>query len=175
MIMLRWLLQLLRGGPVQDGDLGRPGRSVLDSGDDRAPALLAMHDCSCAILQFFSIAHKGGLWLSRDDGIKVANCLALFVAGYSFLANYFVTRRQCRYHMEPSQHLLKHVKMRLQEPLDAGAPVIMNPAAWLCEQSEDWIGRISRITRRVHARTCGQRTLQRYLVKLHLEWEQLKV
>ena len=170
-MLLRWLVKLLREGPVRADGSGRPNVSLMRG--EHGAACQAMHDSACAILQFFAIVHKEKLWLSRLKGMQLVECVNLFVAGYCYLAGYCHRLSLCRFHMEPALHMFKHVATRAQETLSAGAPVLMNPAAHLCEQGEDFIGRISGITRRVHARTCGKRTAQRYLIKLHLEMERL--
>ena len=171
LILMRWLLKLLRGGPVRFEEGRRPGISLLVNAGDRGGVYNAVHDGCCSVLLLFQLLHKGSLWLERPQAGKIIECVELFCAVYGFLANFFMRERKCRFHMEPSLHLFYHIALRLRETLDSGAPVLLNPALFMCEQSEDWVGRISRITRRVHARTCGQRTLQRYLVKMFLELE----
>ena len=168
---MRWMLKLLRGGVVQCEQGCRPGISMLAHAGDRTAVYNAIHDGCCSLLLLFQVVHKGLLWLERSQAGKIVECIELFCAVYGFLANFFMRERKCRFHMEPSLHLFYHIAMRLRETLDSGAEVVINPAAFMCEQSEDWVGRIARISRRVHARTCGHRTLQRYLVKLYLELE----
>ena len=67
--------------------------------------------------------------------------------------------------------MVKHVSKGLAEALHSMAPVVVSPTAWLCEGSEDFVGRVARITRRVHARTCGERAA--HLCKVFLEWQSL--
>ena len=51
------------------------------------------------------------------------------------------------------------------QQLEKSNNFVVSAAAWLCESNEDFIGRLSRTSRRVAARTAGQRTTQRYLFK----------
>ena len=85
----------------------------------------------------------------------------------------FFRRGQFLYHLEPSLHMFKHVQVRLLRILATGAQAIMSPAAHLTDLSEDLVGICSRMSRRVAARTCGQRTLQRMLIRYYLEFEKL--
>ena len=175
LMLARWLLLLLREGPVQPEENKRQGVSLLAAGGDREHALRAMQDCSCALLEFSSILHQQKLFLSRGIASELVACVDVICGSYSYLANFFPSRKLAVYHMEPTLHVFKHVGLRLEEALNRDAPVIFSPASFLCEMGEDWIGLVSRITRRVHARTCGKRTIQRYLIKTHLEWEKLGI
>ena len=123
----------------------------------------------------FSVLHRERLWLNRARAQEVVACVNLFSSVYVYLAGHFVSEKLCRFHMEPSHHAFMHLGVRVQQSLDANAPIVLSPACWLCENSEDWVGRISRITRRVHARTCAKRTIQRYLIKMFLEFERLNL
>ena len=51
--------------------------------------------------------------------------------------------------------------------------VVCSPANWLCEQSEDYTGRVAQVSRKVAARACSKSTMQRYLIRLHVEWPRL--
>ena len=50
MILLRWLVKLLREGPLQSPELGRTGQSLLGMGE-HATRLQAIHDGACALLK----------------------------------------------------------------------------------------------------------------------------
>lgn len=51
----------------------------------------------------------------------------------------------------------------------------VNPRSWNLFAGEDFVGRISRISRACHRTTVALRTLQRYLALLHLELDNLKL
>ena len=133
-----------------------------------------MYDCALAICVFFSVIHKGGVWLPRQQAEKAMDACNLFCSGYRFLAGEFYKLQQQRYHLEPSLHQFKHVAVRILVQLQAGANWILSPGAFLCDASEDFVGQTARTSRRVAARTCGQRTLQRFLIKVHLHWTESK-
>ena len=173
MILLRWLLKVLREGPLLSEEQRRSGVPVANGAGDMVPCIAAMVDGCCSLLQYFTVLHKDKLWLERHRAQQAMQSLDLFVAAYCFLARACLLRGVPRFHMEPSLHMVKHMSVRLQQSLDMQAPRVLNPACWLCEASEDWVGRIARISRRVHARTVGKRTLQRYLIKMFLEFERV--
>ena len=129
-----------------------------------------MCDCALSALIFSQIIHKCGVWLCRDDAKKAMDACNLFCSGYSFLAAKFFALKLPRYHVEPSLHAFKHTAVRLDRQLGCGARRILSPAVFLCEMSEDFVGAASRLSRRVSGRTVGARTLERFLIKVHLHW-----
>ncbi|CAE7356750.1 unnamed protein product [Symbiodinium sp. CCMP2592] len=172
MMLMRWLLLLLRHGPVLPDGSGRSGRTWLQD-PEKGEICRAIEDACCGCLRFFQILHKNGLWLSRSEAESAAASVELFCACYKHLAMEFFRMGKSLYHLEPSLHMFKHVQVRLVRILATGAQAIMSPAAHLTDMSEDFVGICSRISRRVAARTCGQRTMQRMLIRYHLEFEKL--
>lgn len=129
-----------------------------------------MYDAARAPLIFFQLIHRGGVFWNRDDAKKAKAACDVFCSAYSFLAAEFVKLQLPRYHVEPALHAFKHASIRLKKQLDSGAKFIMTPSVHLCEASEDFIGQVARTARRVSAKTCGRRTLDRFLIKAHLAW-----
>ena len=173
MMLMRWLLLLLRHGPVLPDRSGRSGLTWLSDPGQKGEVCRAVEDACCSCLRFFQMLHKGGLWLSRSEATSAATSVELFCACYKHLAMEFFRLGKCLYHLEPSLPMFKRVQVRLIRILATGAQAIMSPAAHLTDMSEDFVGICSRISRRVAARTCGQRTLQRMLIRYYLEFEKL--
>ena len=99
----------------------------------------------------------------------------MFTTCYVYLATKMHSRGENRFHLEPSLHLFKHMGVRLQRQLAIKeCCYIINPAAFLAEAGEDFIGKVARVSRRVSARLTGQRTLERILIKARMEWQQLR-
>ena len=169
-MLLRWLLILVRQGALKPDQTGRSGVTYFRD-PDKGPVFKAVEDCCCSLLRYFQVLHKNGLWLNRDQCNAAADAVHLFCAGYCFLAGNFLERQLCLFHLEPSLHMFKHIGLRLTRCLQTSAPVVLSPAAFLCDMSEDFVGICARISRRVAARTCGQRTLQRMLIRAYLEFE----
>ena len=66
-------------------------------------------------------------------------------------------------------HHFHHFAIEIQLLLSKSVRMIYSPASHLCEADEDFVGRICRGSRMVHAQSMTQRTLDRYLVKLWFE------
>ena len=173
-MLARWLLRVLRQGPVKPDQTGRSGVTFLRDAD-KGHIFRAMEDACCSLLRFFQIIHKSGLWLDRNLAQSAADAVQLFCQSYTFLAREFHKLGKFLFHLEPALHMYRHVGLRITTILRTGAPAVLSPAAHLTDQSEDFVGVCSRISRRVAARTCGQRTVQRMLIRYHLEFEKLGV
>ena len=129
-----------------------------------------MHDAAMGTLVFFQVIHKSGIWLRREETKRAMDAVNVFCTAYAYLASGFHRLELPRFHVEPSLHVFKHAAVRIQRQLQSGAARILSPSVHLCENTEDFVGQVARISRRVSARTCGLRTLQRYLIKAHLLW-----
>ena len=90
------------------------------------------------------------------------------VRGYCYLADYSVKNKLIGgYNLRPKLHYFHHSLIDMQKGLqNSSRKWFLNHASWNCEANEDYIGRQARISRRVDARTCSLRTLERYLVKV---------
>ena len=179
LLLLRWLVRLIRYG-ASDGATARNGTSLVDSVRGlpeeihaRQSILRAILEASCGMLHFFQILHKSGAWLQRNIAEKLCNDIDIFCSAYVFLASQCMAAGVCRFHIEPSLHLLRHKSVRVRSILDTGAQRVLSPGCFLCESSEDFIGHVARLSRRCSARATCSRTLQRYLIKIHFDWQDM--
>ena len=124
--------------------------------------LQAMQQQAQSTLHFLGVMHSHDLWLPLPcakfmmlEGLKA-------LRSYSYCAHVAMTLRFRLFCMRPKFHSWAHTVFDLKQGVEAGHRWHLNPCIWNCEQSEDFIGRISRISRRVSARTSIKRTLQRY-------------
>ena len=67
--------------------------------------------------------------------------------------------------MKPKAHLLKHVAVETDVWITSGLGRIPSPILFACDQNEDVVGKVSRLSRRVSARHTSQRVLDLYLIK----------
>ena len=89
--------------------------------------------------------------------------------GYGYLASKCMSQNRCLFKLRPKVHYFHHFLVDLERELLKGKPTLLNYAAiFNCEANEDWIGRISRISRRVSPRLPTQRTIERYLTSCRL-------
>ena len=122
---------------------------------------------------FTGVMHSHGLWLPRACSQLLVDSGLSFLRGYNFLAQDCIDRSVTGFRLRPKLHYMGHIILDQQMQLGRGAEYTLSPAIALCEQNEDFIGRLSRVSRRVAARTCSLRTVQRYLVKVRVLLEKI--
>ena len=115
-----------------------------------------------AMSQFMHILLAGGLWLSQDEASSAAESGLYFLAAYGKLASLYFEQRACRYNLTPKLHCFHHVCMNLKVQ-SSKARFCLNPIGECTFQDEDFVGRVSRLSRRVSPRMQCQRTIERYL------------
>ena len=180
MLMLRWLQHLILHGCVcRDSDPpARPNRNLVQSPLEgwHARFLDKMLQACQAALQYFHIMHRRGIWLRRETTHELGMCAVHFTQAFSSLAKFCHARGMPRYHLVPSLHAMHHFWIDAKQALTISPPVkvTMSPGVQNCEADEDFVGKIARLTRKVHARSTSQRTLERYLVKLWCEANNLR-
>ena len=158
LMWLSWQLQMILASPKEEWHVH---------------PLQAMKQMVEAALTFIGVMHSHGLWLPRSCSQLLVDSGLSFLRGYNFLAQHCIDCRVTGFRLRPKLHYLGHIVFDQQMQLRRGAQFTLSPAIALCEQNEDFIGRLSRVSRRVSARTCSERTIQRYLVKVRLLLEKM--
>ena len=102
--------------------------------------------------------------------LKVVNAGMSFMRGYSKLAALAHGAGRPLFVYKPKIHYYHHILLWMHERGVAGKPAV-NPLAWSCAMAEDFIGRISLISRRVSALSNEKRTIQRYLLAAYAAWQ----
>ena len=89
--------------------------------------------------------------------------------GYLFLARRCVVERRKLFTLRPKLHYFAHVLWDLRVQIERGDSSVFNyPAVFNNEANEDFIGRVSRISKRVSPKLVSRRTINRYLVATKL-------
>ena len=140
--------------------------------EDLVP-LKAMSQMISGGLTYIGIMHSHGCFLPACCARVQLEAGLSFIRGYAFMANFCSSKKVAGYRLRPKLHYMHHMLYGAQKQLEAGASFIFSSSVDLCEQNEDFIGRISRVSRRVAARTAGLRTTQRYLVKVRAVLQRL--
>ncbi len=118
-----------------------------------------------SFLELFSIIHSHGLWLDRPCAkLLYINCM-LALRGYKALARHAIELSVCAFAFKPKFHGFHHVAYKLRIDLLAGNQRVLNPACWMCEQDEDKVGKVSRLSRRISVRNQTAQILYRYILK----------
>lgn len=169
MLLTRWLGHILAHGVVFEGDLLRSGRSlIVQCQGDKLPLLQAIGAASAGALHFFHLLHSSGLWLEPNVSSSMAESCLKFCEAYIALAKGCHQLRLCRFHLEPSLHGFSHFYFDLRDHTCD----VLNPACHSCEADEDFVGKVARLARSVHAATTTARVIDRILIKCHFELEE---
>lgn len=176
MILLRWLRHLVLHGPVFETDVCRGDVCLINNpppGWRSEFFWYAYTGCDGAI-QFFHSLHREGVWLQEAVARGMAENCQTFCCSYRRLAMLCHLQGLARFHLEPSLHTFYHFKMDLSPNQSSPGSVKLSPATSTTEADEDFVGRICRLCRAVHAQTCTKRCIERYLIRCHFEFEKYK-
>lgn len=114
-----------------------------------------------------TMVHSHGAWLERDCARKLYVDLMIVLRGYAALGEQVINMQIRAFIIKPKHHGLHHLAVGLKTALEEGAVLIPSPQIYACETNEDFIGRISRLSRRVGFRLCDLRVCQRVFLKTH--------
>ena len=116
--------------------------------------------------QALAYLYSSGFWVPAWRGAAVANCFFTFLRCYQRLAFLTVRMRKARFALIPKLHSLHHFAVRLRQDASKGAWVI-NCLSTSVQMQEDFVGRPSRVSRRVDIRRLHRNTLLRCLIHYH--------
>ena len=106
---------------------------------------------------------QANLWMEFEQARVVAESGLYFLQCYGKCANICHSREICRFNLTPKLHCWHHICQHLWHQTQQQIRYSLNPLAHSCFTDEDFVGRVSRISRRVSPRLQALRTLQRYL------------
>ncbi|CAE7661640.1 unnamed protein product [Symbiodinium sp. KB8] len=168
MLLTRWLAFLMEHGPrVQGARIG----SLIDGRQqqrDHQPFMRHIARAATGAIAFFHIMHTYGLWHPREVAQQLGEAAFAFTDSYSYLAEICHRRSLNRFSLVPSLHYMHHfwvdVRVKLEDP---SAKWFLSPVIGNSEPDEDYIGKICRLSRRVHPKRTAARTIDRFLIKMH--------
>ncbi|CAL1148055.1 unnamed protein product [Cladocopium goreaui] len=112
------------------------------------------------------MVHTHRLWLERDCARRLYVKLMTVLRAYSVMAQSAMRLKIRAFVLKPKHHSLHHIAWFLKTELRKGAALIYNPQGYACEMNEDFVGRISRLSRRVGFRLCDKRVFERVFLKV---------
>lgn len=115
--------------------------------------------------------YSSGFWIASADASRLASFINCFLAKYVKLAEATLRMRKRRFPVIPKIHMMAHAGQDLLQQA-AAASWAINPAAFTNQMQEDFIGRPSRTSRRVHPRSLATSVLSRCLISYQLALEQ---
>ena len=113
-----------------------------------------------------NILHHHGLWLERDCATTLYVHMMTCLRGYAVLGRRAMTLHVRAFIQKPKHHALHHIAFALKRQLKTSASLILSPQAFSNDVNEDYVGRISRLSRRVSIRLCDLRVCQRLFLKI---------
>ena len=129
----------------------------------RANLLLQLAHCAAERIDFFiSSLYKWELWIPADNAKVIAAAGVSFLKLHGKAVQLAHDRSQLYFLLMPNYHRMDHIIWDLESQAEK-ARFVMNPLYASCQSDEDYIGRPSRISRRVSPRLTIQRTLERSL------------
>ena len=142
--------------------------STTDLGDahDYFEAILA---CLQASDDFLSTLYRSGLFLARPRVKKLVKYGKVMLATYAKIAGMAHARSLARFKYNPKFHMLMHVVHQLQQDFNHGLLPI-NPLSFSCQMPEDFINKISTLTRSVAAKHVHSRTIDLYQTCVARAW-----
>ena len=155
MLMIRWLaffLKLVLGNPPPNADVQLLG------------IMSRLCEATSAAMQTM---HVHGLWLERRCARRLYIEYMRMLRGYQLAGSRCLAFNYRAFIQKPKNHAAHHVAWSLRSQLLSGAPYVLNPEAYSCEQDEDFIGRVSRLSRKVSVRKQGSRLFERLFLKIY--------
>lgn len=133
------------------------------------PMLQFAGKAAVSLNAFMRLLYREDAWLSPDTSRIAANHAMGFLKTYSRLARMSLENNQNLWILQPKLHSFHHLAVALWESSWRGAT--LNPICYATQADEDFIGRPSRLARRVTSQQpCADRVLQRYLQQCHSSW-----
>ena len=112
---------------------------------------------------FLRALYRAGFWIPKEQGIRLSNLFLVFLKCYQLATAQCRERHMNRFALVPKCHMLHHTAIRMRSESQA-ANYCTNPLSESVQIQEDFIGRPSRLSRRVNINTLHLRVLQRSLI-----------
>ena len=110
-----------------------------------------------------SVMYGEGFWIRSHKGLRLAGWLQCFLNQYQKAAYLCYVDQKLRFSMIPKVHCLHHIQQELLQQSQRSNWAI-NPLATSNQVQEDFVGRPSRVSRRVSVRLVHRRVLDRGLL-----------
>ena len=121
------------------------------------------------INKFFSLLYREKLWSIASKAKEIAAHGRAFLRLNGRCAKRAFDEHRPLFTFMPNLHRLHHLIVRMEDQARV-SPWVQNGLMWSCQVEEDFIGRPSRLSRRVHPRRVIERTLLRSLTAAHRQF-----
>ncbi len=116
-------------------------------------------------LSFTQGIHGHGIWLSPSCARSLRLAVQSFGNCYAHLAEHCLNKGRSLFGCVPKLHAYLHFRSDFDDAIADGRLFTLNPAVFDCSMSEDFIGRISRQSRRISFRNIERSVLKAYQMK----------
>ena len=112
-----------------------------------------------------SVLYSEGFWIPSHRAAQIAKMIYAFLACYQTCCAASLKKLVNRFALTPKCHMIAHAADQLEREA-AVAAWVTNPLATANQMQEDFIGRPSRLSRRVHQARLHTRVFQRSLLEV---------
>ena len=133
------------------------------------PVLIPGMEAVKTLNRFVRMLYELDAWLSPQQAVLAGQIAFQFLRRYQASAFAALQRKEALFILQPKLHVVQHMALELLEQGSQGL-MAMNPLIFSNQMNEDVIGKASRLSRRVSARTVIQRVLERYLQACYEKW-----
>ncbi|CAE7235723.1 unnamed protein product [Symbiodinium natans] len=116
-----------------------------------------------ALNNFLRGLYEADIFLDRHTASTLGEHGLAFLDLYSQLASLAVQRQRCLFVLIPKLHSLHHQTLQDLVLASRFSDFVVSPLCYSVQMSEDFIGRHSRTSRRVHPALCTRRCTERFL------------
>ncbi|CAK9110820.1 Uncharacterized protein SCF082_LOCUS51463 [Durusdinium trenchii] len=108
--------------------------------------------------------YQNGLFIRAAHAKQLSQWLFVFLGHYACCAEICLRERKRRFPLYTKAHMLAHAALLLRRSSER-APWALSPLATACQMQEDFIGKPSKVSRRINVRQAHRNILWRCLIK----------
>ena len=127
-----------------------------------------------AINTAIGMLYRSGFWLKSDKARVIGRLIFAFLSHFAICASITLRAKKRRFSITPKNHMIAHDAHQLLDEATRSS-WCQNPLARSNQIQEDFIGRPSRISRRVSSRSIHSSLLLRALINYSLAFKAAKV
>lgn len=120
--------------------------------------------CATKVMNIaITFMYQAGFWIESRKARRLSDFLYTFLSKYAQCAQLCLQQRLRRFSILPKGHMIAHEAFRLRVESQR-APWVINTIAYTNQVQENFIGRPSRLSRRVNIKNLHWNTLLRTLI-----------
>jgi hypothetical protein len=151
--------------------LHRHAINLLEGAKDKCDKVLSLAlGCAKAMDYAISEMHGHGIWIPSEEGTSISTAGIAFLQDHAKLVSVCYELKLNLFMQQPKLHVIAHIFLSLMHQCNAHE-FCLNPISMTVPMNEDFIGRISRASRRVSQRLVTKRTAEAYLIQAREAWQ----